>query len=236
MKIAVCDDDIQCIAKVCALLEQWAQQQKIALTLYHFSDGDELLRARQKHCMDLIILDIMMPLLSGLDTAKELRSKDDHTPIIFLTSSKEYAIDSYEVHALHYLLKPVSKEQLFDTMNYFLEVSRQSEQYFSAQTANGFCKLRISDIEYLEAMNKQVNVHMTNSSVIKIHEQFSNCEQFFTPEIGFFKCHRSYIVHMRHIEQFTKNSIITCHQVTIPVSRNNSAAFKDAYFNYMFKA
>ena len=236
MKIAVCDDDIQCIAKVCALLEQWAQQQKIALTLYHFSDGDELLRARQKHCMDLIILDIMMPLLSGLDTAKELRNNDDHTPIIFLTSSKEYAIDSYEVHALHYLLKPVSKEQLFDTMNYFLEVSRQSEQYFSAQTANGFCKLRISDIEYLEAMNKQVNVHMTNSSVIKIHEQFSKCEQFFTPEIGFFKCHRSYIVHMRHIEQFTKNSIITCHQVTIPVSRNNTAAFKDAYFNYMFKA
>ena len=57
--------------------------KKIALTLYHFSDGDELLRAHQKHCMDLIILDIIMPLLSGLDTAKELRNKDDHTPIIF---------------------------------------------------------------------------------------------------------------------------------------------------------
>lgn len=235
MKIAVCDDDIQCIAKVCALLEQWAQQKKIALTLYHFSDGDELLRAHQKHCMDLIILDIMMPLLSGLDTAKVLRNNDDHTPIIFLTSSKEFAIDSYEVHALHYMLKPVSAEQLFNTMSYFLDVSRQSEQYFPAQTANGFCKLRISDIEYLEAMNKHVNVHMTNSSVLQIHEQFSKCEQFFTPEIGFFKCHRSYIVQMRHIEQFTKNSIITYHQVTIPVSRSSSAAFKDAYFNYMFK-
>ncbi len=120
MKIAVCDDDIQCIAQVCALLEQWSQQKKIALTLYHFSDGDELLRAPQKHCMDLLILDIIMPLLSGLDTAKELRNKDDHTPIIFLTSSKEYAVDSYEVHALHYLLKPVSPTQLFDSMDYFL--------------------------------------------------------------------------------------------------------------------
>ena len=209
MKIAVCDDDIQCIAQVCALLEQWSQQKKIALTLYHFSDGDELLRAHQKHCMDLIIL--------------------DHTPIIFLTSSKEYAVDSYEVHALHYLLKPVSPTQLFDSMDYFFNMSRQSEKYFPAQTANGFCKLRIADIEYLEAMNKQVNV-------IEIHEQFAKCEQYFTQEIGFFKCHRSYIVQMRYIEQFTKNSIITCHQVTIPVSRNSYSAFKNAYFNYMFKA
>ena len=236
MKIAVCDDDIQCIAQVCALLEQWSQQKKIALTLYHFSDGDELLRAHQKRCMDLIILDIMMPLLSGLDTAKELRNKDDHTTIIFLSSSKEYAVDSYEVHALDYLLKPVSPTQLFDSMDYFFNMSRQSEKYFPARTANGFCKLRIADIEYLEAMNKQVNVHMTDSSVIEIHEQFAKCEQYFTQEIGFFKCHRSYIVHMRYIEQFTKISIITCHQVTIPVSRNSYSAFKNAYLNYMFKA
>lgn len=77
---------------------------------------------------------------------------------------------------------------------------------------------------------------MTDSSVIEIHEQFAKCEQYFTQEIGFFKCHRSYIVQMRYIEQFTKNSIITCHQVTIPVSRNSYSAFKNAYFNYMFKA
>lgn len=75
MKIAVCDDDIQCIAQVCALLEQWSQQKKIALTLYHFSDGDELLRAHQKHCMDLIILDIIMPLLSGWIQQKNYATK-----------------------------------------------------------------------------------------------------------------------------------------------------------------
>lgn len=75
MKIAVCDDDIQCIAQVCALLEQWSQQKKIALTLYHFSDGDELLRAHQKHCMDLIILDIIMPLLSDWIQQKNYATK-----------------------------------------------------------------------------------------------------------------------------------------------------------------
>ena len=158
MKILVCDDDREIVEAVTIYLEKEGYS---VLAAYNGKEALDTLRREQ---VQLIILDIMMPLLSGLDTAKELRSKDAHTPIIFLTSSKEYAIYSYEVHALHYLLKPVSKEQLFDTMNYFLEVSRQSEQYFSAQTANGFCKLRISDIEYLEAMNKQVNVHMTNSS------------------------------------------------------------------------
>ena len=87
MKIAVCDDDIQCIAQVCALLEQWSQQKKIALTLYHFSDGDELLRAHQKHCMDLIILDIIMLISNTKEKAVKNHIDMNYLKNVFLELS-----------------------------------------------------------------------------------------------------------------------------------------------------
>ena len=105
MKIAICDDEVQFINTTVALLEKWASKHHVDVTLYRFSNGDDLIRAHHTHCMDLIILDIIMPLLNGMDTAKELRQEHQSVPIIFLTSSREFAVDSYEVKALNYLMK-----------------------------------------------------------------------------------------------------------------------------------
>lgn len=87
MKIAICDDEVQFINTTVALLEKWASKHHVDVTLYRFSNGDDLIRAHHTHCMDLIILDIIMPLLNGMDTAKELASGasigSDHFPDLF---------------------------------------------------------------------------------------------------------------------------------------------------------
>lgn len=234
MKIAVCDDEKQFIDAVCSLLEQWAQSHNIGLTLYHFTDGDSLIAAHQNERMDLIILDVIMPLLGGIDTAKEIRHNDGAVPIIFLTSSKEFAIESYEVKAFYYLLKPVVREKFFPVMDDFLKTLRFQKDTVTVHTATGFYKIAVDDVDYLEAQNKQVLAHMTNGKTIEIREQFSTCENVFLPDNGFFRCHRSYIVNLNHVEQFTKTEIRTNQNAKIPISRNNYMAFKDAYFNYMF--
>ena len=100
MKIAVCDDEKQFIDEVCLLLESWAKKQDIQLSLFRFTNGDDLIDAHRSECMDLILLDIIMPLLNGMETAKELRGNDAAVPIIFLTSAREFAVD-YEVRAFH---------------------------------------------------------------------------------------------------------------------------------------
>ena len=234
MKIAVCDDERQFIDAVCPLLEQWAEEHNIRLTLCTFTNGDDLINAHRNECMDLIILDVIMPLLSGIDTAKELRHDDPSVPIIFLTSSKEFAIDSYEVKAFYYLMKPVVHEKLFPVMDDFLKIFNSQKITFTAHTATGFCKIAIEDVDYLEAQNKQVIVHMTDGRTIEIREQLSICENVFLPDNGFFRCHRSYIVNLNHVEQFTKTELRTSQNATIPISRNSFEAFKESYFNYMF--
>ena len=235
MKIAICDDEVQFINTTVALLEKWASKHHVDVTLYRFSNGDDLIRAHHTHCMDLIILDIIMPLLNGMDTAKELRQEHQSVPIIFLTSSHEFAVDSYEVKALNYLMKPVDPEKLFAAMDDFTQTLHREKETFTAQTSSGFCRITLDDVDYLEAQNKLVQVCLSNNTTLEIRELSSHCEEIFSLDKGFFKCHRSYIVNLDHVEQFTKTTIHTKNGTQIPISRNNSAAFKEAYFSYMFR-
>lgn len=235
MKIAICDDEIRFIDAICPLLEQWAKERGIRLTLYRFTNGDDLVEAHQNEWMDLILLDVIMPLLSGIDTARELRNMNQAVPIIFLTSSREFAVDSYEVKALNYLIKPVDRKRLFLALDDFLKTVDLPKTSFTAKTADGFCRIVIADVDYLEAQNKQVLVHLTNGRIIVIRELFSKCAEVFSPENGFCCCHRSYIVNLKNVERFSKTEVVTIHNAVIPISRNNYAAFKATYFNHMFE-
>lgn len=234
MKIAVCDDEKQFIDEPCPLLESWAKKQEIRLSLFQFTNGDDLIDAHRRECMDLIFLDIIMPLLNGMETAKELRCSDTDVPIIFLTSAREFAIGSYDVRAFHYLLKPLDDVKLFFILDDFFKTFYLPEHTFTAKTAEGFCKITLADVDYLEAQNKHVLAYLSNGRVIKIYEQFSKCAEIFSADKGFYRCHRSYIVNLNHVEQFSKTSLTTTCHAAIPISRSSYAAFKEAYFVHMF--
>lgn len=235
MKIAICDDEMYFIDALCHLLEQWAKERGIQLILYRFTNGDDLIAAHQSKCMDLIFLDIIMPLLSGMDAARELRNTNQNVPIVFLTSSREFAVDSYEVKALNYLIKPVDQTKLFLTLDDFLKTFSLPKAFFTAKTADGFCRIEIAEVDYLEAQNKQVLVHLSDDRTITIRELFSKCAEVFSPENGFCCCHRSYIVNLSNVEQFSKTEVTTIYNAVIPISRNNYTAFKETYFNHMFE-
>lgn len=187
----------------------------MVLHAYHcFTNGDDLIAAHRNDCMDLIILDVIMPLLNGMDVARELRKDNQDVPIIFLTSSRDFAVDSYEVKAFHYLIKPVDDVKLFHTLDDVLNIITLPQNLFTAQTNVGF---------------------WSNGKTIAIRELFSKCEEIFSLENGFFRCHRSYIVNLNNIVQFTKSEISTNQNPAIPISRSRYAVFKETYFNHMFE-
>lgn len=235
MKIAVCDDEELFIDSTCSLLKQWAKKNNTSLTLFRFTNGDDLIDAHRRECMDLIILDVIMPLLNGMDTARELRCHDRTVPIIFLTSSREFAVDSYEVKAFNYLIKPVDAGKLSSVLDDFKKTLNLSKNTFTAQTDGGFLSVAVSDVDYIEAQNKQVIFHMADGRMITVHESLSKCAESFSPETGFCRCHRSYIVNLSKVKQFSKSEITTFNHAAIPISRNSYAAFKETYFQHMFE-
>ena len=236
IKIAFCDDDMEVLHQMNELLDRYRVERNEDITYAAFQSPFELLTEIEKGIRpDILFLDVVMPGQNGMDVAKEIRQYDTNMKIIFLTSSKEFAFDSYEVKALQYLLKPVSPNQLWSIMDDFIALIKNQKEIFVARTSDGFCKIALEDTNYLEAQNKSVLVFPHNGTSIEIRELFSRCEEIFTLEQGFFRCHRSYIINLNFVNQFTKNSVTMTNGVTLPISRNRSLAFKEAYFTYMFE-
>ena len=112
LRVAICDDMQDFLARANSLVSAWKEDNDdVVVDL--FSDGDSLIDAHVKNPFDIILLDIVMPLMNGIDTAAQIRKSDKSVKLVFLTSSPEFAIESYSVHANGYLLKPIDKDKLY---------------------------------------------------------------------------------------------------------------------------
>lgn len=235
IRIAVCDDDSECLNSAVQMIEAWSTEQGISIELYRFDNGDELISKNAAIRMDIIFLDIIMPLLSGIDTAKELRENDKAVKIIFLTSSPEFALQSYEVKAYDYLLKPISYRRVREVLDECSICLNREPKNFVLKTSFGYQKLYFHDIEYAEAQNRKVFLYLRSGKSVEAIEPFYSFEDKLMSDDGFFKCHRSYLVYLPNVGHFDHTSITTKSGRNIPIARGYSKAFHDAYFAVMFQ-
>lgn len=235
VRIAVCDDNKESLASTASMIETWSEQSGISVELHCFDNGDTLLTQNDIHRMDIILLDIIMPLLNGMDTAKELRKKDTAVDIVFLTSSPEFALESYDVKAKGYLLKPVSYEKLKEQLEDSCRGFDVEPKNLILKTKFGYQKVYYRDIEYVEAQNKTIIFYLQNEKTVETTEPLRSFENKLNDSEGFFKCHRSYIVHIPNVDHFNASEIITKSGHRIPIARGYGKAFKEAYFSFMFR-
>ncbi len=234
LRIAVCDDSPQFLQTAAALVKKWSEEQNIPIELQRFGNGDEFLKANEISRFDIVFLDIIMPFLNGMEAAEELRKKDTAIRIIFLTSSPEFALDSYSVKAQGYLLKPVDYEKISAALNDCAEFLSSEPENLILKTSFGYQKLYFHNIEYIEAQNKKVIFYLSDGNSVESAEPLYHFENRMTIESGFFKCHRSYLVYMKNVDHFSNMEIITKSGRCVPISRGFGKAFKQAYFDLMF--
>lgn len=235
VKIAICDDNTLELEKTTSLVKKWADCRGIEVAIEAYDNGDSLLTNQKKRPAHIILLDIMMPLFNGMETAKELRKADGTSIIVFLTSSPEYAIESYDVKARGYLLKPINEEKLISVLDDCVNEIDAEKENIVVKTSIGYQKIYLEKIEYVEAQNRKSVIVLNDGSLIEVVETFSNTAEKFTGEEVFFQCHRSYLVSMGNVDRFNSTEIITKCGKHIPIARGYAKPFKDAYFTYMFK-
>ena len=235
IRIAVCDDSPEFLQQAVNMVERWSEESGVPAEIYRFDNGDALLAKNAVTHMDIIFLDIIMPLQSGIDTAKELRQSDKAVKIIFLTSSPEFALDSYEVKAQDYLLKPVTYEKVKETLTECSHTFEEEPKNIVLKTAFGYQKLYFHDMEYAEAQNKRVVFYLRTGKTVESAESLHSLEDRLCLNDGFFKCHRSYLVYLPNVDHFSMTEIMTKSGRSIPIARGYGKAFKDAYFAVVFK-
>jgi len=234
LKIAVCDDDQQCLEGATQFIYSWSAHNNIPIEVLSFGNGDALLEYYKREHLDIVFLDIVMPLFNGMETAHELRKNDSAIKIIFFTSSPEYAVESYDVKASGYLLKPINYLKLCDVLNDCVLSLNKEAEHIIVKTLLGYQKIYIHNIECIEAQNKKVNLLLKDGTQCEGFETFSSYAENLTLEKGFYKCHRSYLVYIPNIDHFNTTEITTKSGISIPIARGYGKPFKDAYFSYMF--
>ena len=235
MRIVICDDDSLCLKAAAAAVEAWAADRHQRVDIGIFDNGDDLIENLQQKPASLLLLDIFMPVFSGMDIAREIRFFDQDLIIVFLTSSSEFAVESYDVQASGYLLKPLDRSKLCTVLDRCLNDLKPLPKRVILRTAGGYFSQQISEIECVEAQNKTMLITKTNGECVRSTDTLSHLEQNLTLDAGFFKCHRSYLVNLFAVEHFSMSGLVTKSGRNIPIARGYGKAFKDAYFALMIR-
>ena len=232
MRFILCDDDREMLEVLKAHTQQWLSEHRLEAELLTFSSSTDLLEQYAPRQDDIAVLDIIMPGMNGLEVAKRLRTSNSDFSLIFLTSSKDFALPAYEVHPYGYLLKPADYEgfsQLLDSLY------QKLCQFIVLKSGNDMCSILIEEIEWVEAVNRQVVFNLVGGKRLEVRDTFNNIQNKLLLYPGFFKPHRSYIVNFKHVEHFnTKEIFMRGSKLCIPLSRGMDKEFKDKYFSFMF--
>lgn len=240
IKILLCDDNANELKSLSSLLETYCHERKSnsEIKLYTFSSGALLLDAVSsgKIRFDIVLLDILMPGENGMQIAKKLRKIDPKCEIIFLTTSSEYAVESYEVKAYNYLLKPVQKEKLFSVMDSCIDdIEAQKNSGFVLRIAPGtYTKILYSELVYGEAMRKTVILYLADGTTVSSVMTFTELENILHLNPDFVKPHRSYIVNMRYIKSIRKKDLILHNDNIVPVSKTHYHDVTHSFFDFVF--
>ena len=233
LRIAICDDNAEFVQQITEMINIWPSKPAgtICSTFYN---GDELVNAHNILPFDIILLDIVMPLANGIEVAREIRQNDKNVKIVFLTSSPEFAVESYTVKANNYLLKPVNMSALHISLDEFLQEICVNLQTITVKSLYSVQKIPLNNIEYVEAQNKHILFTLIDNTVVETTEPLHVHESRLTLADGFFKCHRSYIVNINCIDTYTSREITMQSGCRIPIARSCQKEFESAYFSVIF--
>lgn len=231
-RIAICDDDEDFVRLLEAQVSEILADRGVDFDITAFPSGEALLNHiyDKSAVFDLFLLDIYMKEINGVDAARAIRLLSDSAAIIFTTSSGQHVFSGYEVQALQYLLKPVSRDALSAALTVDLK-RRYENRYFVFKAGGGTQKVPYDEIEYLESNLKSVKL-VAKQGAYEIYDQISNLEQAL-PKLSFSRCHRGFIINFRQVAKITAQSITTVQGTFIPIGKTYSGPTNRAFLNYI---
>lgn len=237
IEIAVCEDSIIDLSEIKAMLNDYKKRNLCEVRFTYFTNAIDLVSSIQSGInYQIVLLDIIMPHLNGVDAARELCQYDKEARIIFISSSKEFAVESYEIGAYYYILKPLEKEQLFYLIDKVrAEIDLDEKQSIVVKSKASIVRISLSQLEFVEVVNRTLFYHLNDGSVIEVSGTFSIIETKLLEYPQFVKVHRSYIVNINFIGHIEKRQLIMASTCIIPVAKSYYTNLKTLYLNYLFQ-
>ena len=236
IKIAFCDDDMEVLHQMNELLDRYQVERNEDITYAAFQSPFELLTEIEKGIRpDILFLDVVMPGQNGMDVAKEIRQYDTNVKIIFLTSSPEFAVESYSVGAYFYQLKPIWEESFFRLMDSVLsECEKKKKNSLILRSKDGITRIDLQQLEYCEVLGRKLLFHLENGAVLESAGSLDDLAGQLMQYSNFFRPHRSFLVNMEYIQNISSRSIKMVNDAEIPIPHGKCSEIKNTYMEYAF--
>ncbi len=205
IRIAVVEDQVREQEHLVQCLKELGQQENLVIDIRTFSSGDAFLFNYHSD-YDIVLMDIEMPGRDGLETARALRRMDSEVILIFVTALAQYAVQGYDVDAMGYIVKPVSRSELAIKLRRAIRrASDRSEDALCIKTEDGLVVIRAADVCYVEVTGHYVTYH-TPDGEIQEYITLKNAEKKLSKQ-PFVLCHRCCLVNLRYVTSITKENV-----------------------------
>ena len=231
IKFAICDDEPLMAQELAGHLGEYMKEKSItAYSVSSFHDGRALLDAIDR--FDVIFLDIQMEQPDGMETARLLRRRGDHSLLVFVTVLKELVFDAFQVEAYDYLLKPLDSARFHQTMDRVLRsLGQRTAENIVIQRGTGCEVVLLSDIVYCEVLGRKIYLHKSDGTVSDYYDKLEDLER--KVDGRFFKCHRSYLVNLDYVRGCQDGQVLLFQGERIPASRLRERELMQALLRYM---
>lgn len=234
MHIAICDDNPLELKKITEIVEGFVARNELPVRLSTFVDAETMLAAAKKEFFTHYLLDIMMPGMDGITAAREIRTFDTDAKLIFLTSSREYAYQSYRVKAYDYLLKPICAEEVNALLGQLQAQEESLQDCLCIQNGRSIFRIPFALLSFLEVNQKHLYFYLADGGVRQLPGSMAEFEDRLLSRPGFVKIHRSYIVNLQHVSTLTPKGCIMFGGHNLPVSRVLYNDIQKKYMTYLF--
>lgn len=216
LKFAICDDKDTDIEYVRNMVTEWAEARPIKIDSFHSAE-EFLFHYEEEKDYDILLLDVEMGEIDGVTMAKKIRAGNEAIQIVFITGYSDYIADGYDVAALHYLLKPVKKNQLFGVLDRAVDRLKKNEKEIVLKSGGEVYVIPVNEIRYVEVIKNYITIHGKTEITIK------QTLQAFAKELDdrFYKLGRSYIINLNYIRRISKTEAVLNTDEIIPLPRGS---------------
>ena len=234
IKIAICDDEKEFRDAAEHMLEQYMAGRDMMFKADVFSIPSELVDAIEKGIIyDIYLLDIYMPGITGMSIATELRSCGVKSPIIFLTSSTDHALEAFGVDATHYLLKPYTEDNFYIGMDKAIDsIASHKNESIILKVDNEYRSISASKICYCQAEDKYQRFYLENGEKLLIRISGTELYRQLSEFESFYHCGRAHIINLNHISKITPKGAIFKNGMQLNLPHAVLAGLRSAFFDY----
>ena len=233
MNIAIIEDSGQEPSLLERCLQSYLSSRQVYRVIDTYTSGEAFLENWPSKSYDLVFLDILMEGISGIEVARKIRETDSECLLIFISSSKEYALQGFEVRAFDYLLKPLSEERFQKTMDLCQNELAKHIRYIEVKESRTLVKIPLNEIIYTDYYNHYIQIH-TAARLIRSYQQFDVFSPLLLCYPQFLCCYRNCIVNMDHVDSVDKHDFVMENGERVPITRGNRNSIYQQYADYQF--